>query len=306
MELLDLAGPQTAFHEANQAQANSYELQVVGFNEKTITCEAGLQVTPSSTIDQVENCHTLIVPGGKGARSLLIESEHINKLASLMNRCQRIVSICTGVFLTARAGLPENTNVATHWAYVNDLKKLHPKLNVDSEKLFVRHGHYWSSAGVTSGIDLSLRLIELDKGKSVAHHVAKHLVVYLKRTGSQKQFSEILDMQSPTTDRIELVSNWIKEHISEAITVKQLSEQVHLSERQCHRVFLKVTNLTPAQYIEKYRMQTASELLATSDKEIKAIATAVGFTTCDGFRRAFERNFSVSPLNYRKAFLSKL
>lgn len=102
---------------------------------------------------------------------------------------------------------------------------------------------------------------------------------------------------------MELIMNWIKEHIDEVITVKCLSELAHLSERQCHRLFLKETNMTPAQYVEKYRMQTASELLATTEREVKAIALAVGFQTYNGFARAFERSFSVTPTAYRKAFL---
>ncbi|MDP2562279.1 GlxA family transcriptional regulator [Psychrobium sp. 1_MG-2023] len=305
VELLDLAGPQSAFNEAIQVHKNSYQLQVIGFCDTAINCEAGLTITPSVSIEDVKNCHTLIIPGGKGARSTSIDSKQLSRLKVLMSKCERVVSICTGVYLTARAGLPNNTNVATHWAFVSDLKKRYPKLNVDSEKLFVRDGRYWSSAGVTSGIDLALRLIEIDEGKNLAHHVAKHLVVYLKRTGGQKQFSDIMDVQTPKTDRLESLFNWIKEHIEEELTVNRLADVIHLSERQCHRFFVKETGFTPAQYVEKYRMQLASELLLSSQKEIKIIAKTVGFSSPDGFRRAFERNFSISPLAYRKAFQSK-
>jgi transcriptional regulator GlxA family with amidase domain len=305
MELLDFAGPQSAFYEATQVQNDNYEIQVVGFSKNAIKCEAGLQIIPSSLIDEIGECHTLIIPGGKGARSSYIKPNQLASLSFLMSKSERVVSICTGVYLTARAGLPANTNVATHWGFVNDLKKQYPLLKVDPEKIFVQDGKYWSSAGVTSGIDLTLRLIEVDHGIALAHHVAKHLVVYSKRSGSQKQFSNVLDIQKPRSDRIELIMNWIKEHIEEVITVKRLSELVHLSERQCHRLFLKETEMTPAQYVERYRMQMASELLATTDREIKSIALVVGFETYNGFARAFERSFSVTPTAYRKAFLLK-
>ncbi|WP_448549544.1 GlxA family transcriptional regulator [Thalassotalea fusca] len=305
MELLDFSGPQSAFYEAIQVQSESYELQVVGFSKNVIKCEAGLQIIPSKLIDEIDECHTFVIPGGKGARSSHIKPNQLASLSSLMTKSERVVSICTGVYLTAKAGLPTNTNVATHWAFVDDLKKQYPSLNVDREKLFVQDGKYWSSAGVTSGIDLTLRLIEVDHGTALAHHTAKHLVVYSKRSGGQKQFSNVLDIQKPRSDRIELIMNWIKEHIDEVITVKRLSELVHLSERQCHRLFLKETEMTPAQYVEKYRMQIASELLATTGREIKSIALVVGFETYNGFSRAFERSFSVTPTAYRKAFLLK-
>lgn len=305
MELLDFAGPQSAFYEALQVQSESYELQVVGFNKKAIKCEAGLQIIPSKLIVEIDQCHTFIIPGGKGARSSHINPNQLASLSLLMSKSERVVSICTGVYLTARAELPPNTNVATHWAFIDDLKKQYPLLNVDREKLFVQDGKYWSSAGITSGIDLTLHLIEIDHGTTLAHHVAKHLVVYSKRSGNQKQFSNVLYIQKPRSDRMEFIMNWVKEHIDEVITVKRLSKLIHLSERQCHRLFLKETEMTPAQYVEKYRMQMASELLATTDREIKSIALVVGFETYNGFARAFERSFSVTPTAYRKAFLFK-
>ncbi|MBD1584711.1 GlxA family transcriptional regulator [Pseudoalteromonas sp. S16_S37] len=305
MELLDLSGPQSAFYEASQAVSNSYSLKVIGFDKQPVRCEAGLQIMPELALSEVQQCHTLVIPGGKGARSELVTAQQLQVLARLMARCERIVSICTGVYFTARAGLAEGTNVTTHWAFIDDLKTQFPHLCVDSEKLYVQDGRYWSSAGVTSGIDLSLRLIELDLGKTVSHQVAKHLVVYLKRSGNQKQFSDLLNMQKPRTPRMEMVNEWIKEHVHEEISVQDLAQVVHLSERQCHRLFLLETGNTPAQYIEKYRMQLASELLATSDKNIKSIALNLGYHTSHGFNRAFQRNFSVSPTAYRSAFLAR-
>ncbi|BBN82335.1 transcriptional regulator [Pseudoalteromonas sp. A25] len=305
MELLDLSGPQSAFYEASQAVSDSYSLKVIGFNNGPVRCEAGLQIMPELAISEVEECHTLVIPGGKGSRSESFTAQQLQALASLMSRCERVVSICTGVYFTARAGLKEGTNVTTHWAFIEDLKMQFPHLNVDCEKLYVQDGRYWSSAGVTSGIDLTLRLIELDLGKAASHQVAKHLVVYLKRSGNQKQFSDLLNMQKPRTPRMEMVNEWIKEHVHEEISVQDLAQVVHLSERQCHRLFLSETDNTPAQYIEKYRMQLASELLATSDKSIKSIAFSLGYHTSHGFNRAFQRNFSVSPSAYRSAFLTQ-
>lgn len=306
MELLDLAGSQTAFHEANQIQEDSYELVIIGFDTCTIICESGVLLTPSIAIRDVKECHTLVIPGGKGARRQDIAPEYIAQLSALMSSCTRVVSICTGAYLAANAGLPDNTTVATHWAFVDDLSKQYPSLNIDREKIYVQDEKYWFSAGVTSGIDLTLKLIELDIGKSNSHQVAKHLVVYLKRAGNQKQYSDVLDMQAPRTPRMYQINQWIKNNINADISVAKLANVVHLSERQCHRMLLQETGNTPAQYIEKYRMQVASELLVTTDKDIKVIASTVGYQTDNGFNRAFERNFSVTPTEYRKAFYSKI
>ncbi|WP_333973283.1 GlxA family transcriptional regulator [Alteromonas mediterranea] len=304
MELLDFAGPQSAIHEAAQVCSNSYELKVIGFSKTPIQCEAGLQIVPAIDIGEVKQCHTLIIPGGRGARKIALPSIQMKQLKSLMSRCERLVTICTGVYLAAKIGLPDNIRVATHWAFVADLKKRYSSLAVDCESIFVQDGKYWSSAGITSGIDLTLRLIENDCGPAVAHHVAKHLVVYSKRSGSQKQYSDLLDIQAPKSDRIATISNWVKEHVNETITVKQLSDVACLSERQCHRLFLKETDMTPAQFVEKYRMQLASDLLATTEKEVKSIAFALGFKTYNGFARAFKKSFAVSPLKYRQSFFT--
>lgn len=306
MELLDFAGSQSAFFEATQLQNDSYELVVVGFNTGTIICESGVLLSVPLALNEVTDCHTLIIPGGIGARSENISSEQLNELGYFMSLSTRVVSICTGAYLTARAGLPSNTCITTHWAFLGDLATRFPLLNVDGEKIYIQDGKYWSSAGVTSGIDLTLKLIELDLGKDIAHQVAKYLVIYLKRSGNQKQYSDVLDMQAPRTKRMENVNEWIKRNIDKDISVTDLAKVVHLSERQCHRMFLNEVNVTPAQYIEKYRMQLASELLVTTDKEIKIIAASVGYKTSNGFNRAFERSYSVTPTQYRKVFNTKI
>lgn len=302
VELLDLSGPQSAFFEANQCRPGSYELKVVGFSTRAVTCEAGLQVIPGLTIEEVDDCHSLIIPGGAGSRSDSITGPDLDNLRKLMTRSERVVSVCTGAYLLARAGLPSGNKVTTHWAFADSLETAFPELKVESARLYVRDGKYWSSAGVTSGIDLTLSLIEEDYGKSVAHYVAKHLVVYMKRSGNQKQYSELLDIQSPRQDRLGAVIDWMRENISDDLSVTRLAGKLCLSERQCHRFFLQKTGHNPAEYVEKFRMQVASDLLVNSDRELKSLALVVGFSSYDGFRRAFIRNFSISPSAYRKAF----
>jgi transcriptional regulator GlxA family with amidase domain len=302
MELLDLSGPQSAFHEANSLVQDSYELTVVGFNQLPITCEAGTVILPSQTIYQISQCDTLIIPGGKGSRSVLITSEEIEALEMLAMNSRRVVSICTGAFLLAQIGVPIGAKVTTHWAFLDGLKASYPHLLVEKEKLYVRDGKYWSSAGVTAGIDLALKLIELDLDIHTAQHVAKHLVVYLQRSGNQKQFSKLLDTQGPKKDKLKHLENWLKQNAEKVITVDQLAKLLCVSERQCYRFFQTNFHSTPTQFVERTKMSIASALLESTNKDLSIIASAVGYETTEGFRRAFARNYSVSPAQYRQSF----
>ncbi|WP_033413804.1 GlxA family transcriptional regulator [Kangiella aquimarina] len=305
MELLDMAGSQTAFYEASQYAKESYSVEVVGFDEQLVVSEAGTQIQPNTTIDALQDCHTLVIPGGKGARHNLLTADSVAKLRQLMARCQRVVSICTGAFLLAETGLPKGTQVATHWAFVEELAKRFPELQVDKKSLYVEDGKYWSSAGVTACIDLTLRLIELDLGIKAAMHVAQHMVVYLKRTGSQQQYSDFLSLQTPSDERLISIVNWLKHNLDKQITVEMIADKAHMSERQLHRSFVKEVGKPPAHYLEELRMDLARTLLVSSDENLKKIALSVGYRSYDGFKRAFERNFSISPLRYRQAFTAK-
>ncbi|RDX36634.1 helix-turn-helix domain-containing protein [Kangiella sp. HD9-110m-PIT-SAG07] len=304
MELLDMAGSQTAFYEGNQFVSGSYSLIVVGFNNEVVVSESGTQIKPDCSINSLGECHTLVIPGGKGARLDSFSEQGLQELRELIVRCERVVSICTGAFLLAKTGLPEETKIATHWAFAKDLKKQFPDLLVDDESIFIQDKKYWSSAGVTSCIDLTLRLIELDLGKVAAMHVAKHMVVYLKRSGSQQQYSEFLSLQAPKDERLVMILEWLKENLGENITVDKIAERANMSERQLYRVFIKETGITPAHYLEELRMEVASTLLVSSEKNIKAIALSVGYRSHDGFKRAFQRRYSISPLKYRQVFSS--
>lgn len=302
MELLDLSGAQTAIYEADRIQPGTYRTQVVGLDSNSVISEAGTCLLPTTSIDEVKRCHTLVIPGGRGARLDNWSETDLKRLKKLMSRSQRVVGICTGSFLLARVGLPAQTKVATHWASVDQLNADYPELVVDKDSLYVEDGKYWTSAGVTSGIDLTLRLIELDYGSLLATRVARQLVVYLKRSGSQQQFSEYLEIQEPKTNRIAELTSWIKSNLAEPISVSLLADRARISERHLHRLFLDETGLTPSGYIERTRLQAASHLLTTSNKELKQIGLSVGYETYDGFSRAFKKKYKTSPLMYRRAF----
>lgn len=311
MELLDMSGIQTALSTANEFSDNSYHLMTVGFHNTVITCESGIRLVADKTIDELEYCHTLIIPGGIGARCASLSCDEKQLLQAAVKKSRRIVTICTGIFMLARLGLCEGMTVATHWAYSQQLQCEYPNLIVDKDKLFVRdtlrlseHNTtsktIWSSAGVTSGIDLALRLIELDINRTIAIKVAQYLVVYLKRSGSQQQFSGLLQLQSPKSDVIGNLLNWMKERLDKPLSVQQMADEANLSERQFRRLFVRETGKTPASYLEELRMDAAKNLLVNTDQSIKKLAMSLGFNTADGFRRAFERKFHLPPSQYRE------
>ncbi|GAA0206817.1 helix-turn-helix domain-containing protein [Kangiella japonica] len=304
MELLDMAGSQTAFYEGNQFVNGSYRLIVVGINNEIVVSESGTQIKPCCSLDSLGECHTLVIPGGKGARLNSLSQKELQRLRELIEKSERVVSICTGAFLLAKAGLPEKTKIATHWAFAKDLKSEFPELLVDESSLFIQDDKYWSSAGVTSCIDLTLKLIELDLGKLAAMHVAKYMVVYLRRAGSQQQYSDLLSLQSPKDKRLLTVLEWLKDNLEKRITVDMIADRANMSERQLYRVFINEVGFPPAHYLEELRMEVASTLLVSSEQNIKAIALSVGYRSHDGFKRAFQRRYSISPLKYRQVFSS--
>lgn len=302
VELLDLSGAQTTINEARQFLQGGYETEVISFSTEPLRTESGITIVPDTPIDKVTNVHTLVIPGGCGARLGTFSDVQLNQLRQLMTRVERVVSICTGSFLLARTGLAPGTRMTTHWASAEQLSRAFPELVVEADRLFIQDGKLWSSAGVTSGIDLTLHLIEQDFGSLAASHVARQLVVFLRRSTSQRQFSDFLHLQRPKSDKVAALVQWLQGRLSDTVSVVQMAEHVAMSERQLHRVFQRELGLTPAAYFESLRMETARTLLTTSTQSVKAIAYVVGYQSYDGFRRAFERAFASSPTQYRDRF----
>ena len=304
IELLDLSGPQTAFYEANCISNNFYELSLCGFSTEVIRSEAGTQIIPDVSIYELDEIDTLVIPGGKGARLLALTSDESQELKRVAQKAKRVVSICTGAFLLAQCSEKESLNITTHWAYAGKLKQSYPALNVDEHELYTQDGKYWSSAGITAGIDLSLHLIEQDISKEAAMQVSKAMVVYLKRSGSQLQFSDILSAQQSKNPVIISVIEHISNNLEQDLSVSALADKACLSERQLHRLFVQETGEAPAAFVEKYRMNIAKELILNNPTHLKSVALNVGFKSYDGFRRAFERQFKVSPQHFKSLFLA--
>ena len=192
--------------------------------------------------------------------------------------------------------------VSTHWRFARDLAQRFPALKVDAGPLFVKDGAFYTSAGITAGIDLSLALIEEDFGPSVALSVARELVVYLKRPGGQAQYSEPLQFQTQSADRMADIASWIVANLHKDLSVETLATRARLCPRQFTRRFKQAFGTTPAAFIESTRIDEARRRLAGYHGSVERVASSVGFHSDDVFRRTFERRLGITPSAYRNRF----
>jgi transcriptional regulator GlxA family with amidase domain len=240
-----------------------------------------------------------------GASSVTRDRALIQWLGKTAPACRRICSVCVGSFLLAAAGILNGHRAATHWMHAPLLASRHPNVIVEPDAIYVHDRKAWSSAGVTSGIDLALALIEQDTGREVAIKVARILVVYLKRAGGQSQYSTLLDAQAHAdSDPFNELEQWIAEHLRSDLRVKALADHVHMSPRNFARVYVQTRGRTPAKAVEAIRLDTARRRLEETTARIETIAGDCGFRGEEQMRLAFVRSLGIPPREYRKRFAS--
>lgn len=304
---LDLVGPVDAFtsaeiEEPNGQPSRCYEVVIIGFSDKSFVSESGVVFHPHKTMSNAPALDTLILPGGKGLRVPETQARVAEWIKNRINRIRRVATVCTGAYGLAATGLLDGRCVTTHWRYALDLARRFPKLKVNPNALYLKDGKFYTGAGITAGIDLSLALIEEDFGPRVALAVARELVVYLKRPGGQEQFSEPLRFQVRSSDRFAELAAWIQGHLQQDLSAESLANRACLSPRHFSRRFKDAFGSPPAAFVEGLRLSEARERLTLPDQTIESVADSVGFKSADAFRRAFERRFGIAPSNYRKNF----
>ncbi|MEM7314392.1 MAG: GlxA family transcriptional regulator [Planctomycetota bacterium] len=305
--LLDLAGPWQTFALANRIAATNlppYKLELVS-GDKSNSIDSMEGITMSSH-RVAANCRgeidTLIVPAANigSDRSLLTKTSRIiNRLAK---RSRRVVSVCGGAFLLAEAGLLSGRKATTHWQGIDELARRFPEVHVQPDAVFVRDGNVYTSAGVTTGIDLSLELIEEDLGKSIALSCARDLVMFIRRPGGQSQFSVTLQSQKADRSSINRLIAWASDNPAADLSVDAMAERIHMSVRNFSRVFRNEIGQTPAAFVEQMRVESARRRLEQTGDTLDAIAHDCGFGSSDSMRRSFRRVVKVSPGDYRQRF----
>jgi transcriptional regulator GlxA family with amidase domain len=305
---LDLIGPMEAFDAANAAVDDgerTYRTLILSAEGKPFRSESGLKISPDKAFSAAPTLDTIIVPGGRGLREKKISEPIVRWIKAQSPRTRRMVSICTGIYALGEAGLLNGKQATTHWRFARDVGRRFPKVRLDADALFVKDGGLYSSAGITAGIDLTLALIEEDLGERVALAAARELVVYLKRTGGQMQFSEPLQFQMRSVDRFADLASWMLRNLRKDLPVEVLAERAGLGARHFSRRFKTTFGVSPASYVETLRLDEARRRLPRPHQTVESVAASVGYASADAFRRAFERRFGIAPSLYRKRFSSR-
>jgi transcriptional regulator GlxA family with amidase domain len=309
VSLLDLGGPLEAFRVASEfggtrGRRINYRCTVVSSRGGQVPTADGVSLITKSihSLDRTE-IDTLIVPGAFLVESVTRDAKLIKWVAKRAPKCRRVCSVCVGSFMLAAAGILDGRRAATHWMHAPLLAQRHPNVKVEPDAIFVRDGRVWSSAGVTTGIDLALALIEEDCGRETAICVARVLVVYLKRAGGQSQYSALLAAQAESeSETFADLERWVAENLRADLTIESLAERVHMSPRNFARVYSQKRGQTPAKAVEAIRLDAARRRLEETDDRIEAIAEDCGYSGEEQMRAAFVRVLNIPPREYRKRF----
>jgi transcriptional regulator GlxA family with amidase domain len=297
-QLLDVTGPAAVFGAANESRAQPfYDLSIVSPDGGAVTSNAGVAIQSRKIGGQPD---TLLVAGGsRGLKAAMTRDDLRRWLRTVAPKAKRFGSVCTGAFVLAAAGLLDGKRVATHWSSCERLARTFPALEVDADSLYVVDGKIWTSAGVTTGIDMALALVEADLGAATANLIARHFVLYARRPGYQSQFSPLLQAQTAAEAPFAALIDWMQENLDQPLDVPTLAVRAGLTERSFYRKFTEATGKTPAHFVEGLRLDAARTLL-TKGLSIKTIAGKVGLNSPARFGQAFERRFGMAPSLFRE------
>ncbi|MFJ9367389.1 GlxA family transcriptional regulator [Nocardia sp. NPDC101769] len=310
VDAFDVAGPAEVFTMANLLLPPGrprYEILFIGPSRDAIRTAAGLRVQADISFEEFRgHPDTIIICGhmdvGPDGPFPVIDPEVTAWLAAAGEGAGRVAAVCAGSHIAAAAGLLDGHRATTHWATAPRLAADHPLVEVDADPIFVRSGRIWTSAGITSSLDLALALVTEDHGDEVALEVARNMVMYVQRPGGQSQFSVPLAAQPGKRDDIAELRRWIGENLTADLSVGALADRLSVSPRHLSRIFRAEVGSTPGEYIESLRLEQARRLLERTRKTPSAIATDCGFGSLETLHRAFRMRLGATPAEYRKRF----
>lgn len=309
VQALDLVGPFDVFTSATLCLASQgrttdgYDVTLASVDGLPVTTLTGLEFVAAAPPDPRGPIDTVVIPGGIGADAARANPAVVDWISTAATHARRVVSVCTGAFLAAQAGLLDGCPATTHWASASRLANEFPTVAVDPDPIFVRSSErVWTAAGVTAGIDLALSLVEDDYGTDVAQTVARWLVLYLRRPGGQTQFAAPVWMPRAKRAPIREVQEAIEAEPGGAHSIAELAERAAMSPRHFTRVFTDEVGEAPGSYVERIRTDAARRQLEETDDTVTVIAARCGFGTAETMRRNFIRRLGISPDQYRKTF----
>jgi transcriptional regulator GlxA family with amidase domain len=298
--LLDVAGPAEVFKEANRFGAD-YEIVLLSPTGAGVTSSLGIRMAVDGAVSSESAIGTLLVPGSDVHPRFRVPDDLADATRMSAKVAGRVVSICTGAFVLAAAGLLDGKRATTHWKVAHELAARCPTSRVEPDAIHVRDGTTYTSAGVTAGIDLALALVEEDHGPDLARDVARALVVYMRRAGGQSQFSAPLQGPPPRSPALRTVTDLVTGDPRGDHSPGALARHLNVSTRHLTRLFHDELSTTPARYVESIRFDMARALLDQGHTATQA-ATLAGFPGYESMRRVFARQLSISPAAYRRRF----
>ncbi|BEK90615.1 GlxA family transcriptional regulator [Nocardia seriolae] len=303
-QLTDLAGPADVFTGAAALGADpGYRVELAAAQAGPVRSSSGIEVTAAHGLDTWDGpVDTLLVVGGLTVFTAMDDSALVAGVGRVAAQAARLGSVCSGTFLLARAGLLDGRRVTTHWSGGELLARRFPAVTTEPDRIYVRDGRIWTSAGVTAGIDLALAIVAADHGPELAREVARWMVVYLHRPGGQSQFSAPLAADPPKRDSLRALQVWMEENLTSDLSMPALATQVGMSTRHFSRVFAGETGTTPARYVEQVRIAAARRMLETTDQPMDRVAAAVGLGSPETLYRIFHRHLGIPPGEYRARF----
>ncbi len=300
VKLLDVSGPAEVFAEANRF-GGSYALSYVSPSGQPVVTSVGIELPVAGTAARIRAADTVVIAGGDVLATRPVPDDLIAAIAHLRTRTRRLVSICTGSFALAAAGVLSGRRATTHWQHARLLSRTYPDVRVEPDALFVEDDGVFTSAGVSAGIDLALALVEQDHGPGLAREVARSLVMFMQRPGGQSQFSAPLEIRPPSTPTLRTVVNLVSAEPALDHSTNSLASRVGVSPRHLARLFSTELHTTPAKFVEQVRLDHAKSLL-DSGRGVAETARAAGFGSSETMRRTFVARFGVSPSQYRARF----
>jgi transcriptional regulator GlxA family with amidase domain len=303
VEVIDVAGPASVFSKAEELCPGTYRLQVASPTGKTVLTNSGLSLAGTLELEQLPTqIDTLIVSGGDepAVRAAIVERKVGAWLARRAPSARRVASVCSGAFALAAAGLLDGRQATTHWRVCDQLQEVRPQVRVQRDRIYVRDGPVWTSAGVTTGIELALALVEDDLGHAVSMEIARTLALPMLRGAGEPQLSPALQAQSVASRRLREVVAWIGTHLQEDLSVQALAERGQMSPRHFARAFAAEVGDTPARFVERARIAAAAQCLIQTRWTQDRIASRSGFRSVDALQRAFARQHGVTPQVYRE------
>jgi transcriptional regulator GlxA family with amidase domain len=303
VQSLDVVGPHEVFSGASLLTDGGYDVVMASVGGRAVTTPTGLAFASVPLPEPSDSIDTVVLPGGGGVDEARSDAELVDWITSVSGTARRVITVCTGAFLAAEAGLLDGCRATTHWAFAKRLAREFPDVDVDPDPIFVRSSEtVWTAAGVTSGIDLALALVEDDHGTEIAQTVARWLVLYLRRPGGQTQFAAPVWMPRAKRTSVRQVQEAIETEPGGSHSIDDLARRAAMSPRHFTRVFTDEVGEAPGQYVERVRTEAARRQLEETDDTVVAIAARCGFGTAETMRRNFIRRVGISPDQYRKAF----